>query len=64
MQADKPMVLPGQGVAMNHNVLPNGAMMPGFGTPTLGMQGLPSAFNSPQQGMQPVEQEGASWMYS
>lgn len=64
MQADKPMVLPGQGVAMNHNVLPNGAMMPGFGTPTLGMQGLPSAFNSPQQGMQPVEQEGTSWMYS
>ena len=65
---DKSLILPG-GSAMPQNVLPNNQMLANFGTPTLGMQGLPSTFNSPQaqaptMPTQPMEQDQTGWMYS
>lgn len=65
---DKSLVLPGTANALPQNVLPNSQVLPAFGTPTLGMQGVPSTFNSPQaqtpaMPAQPMEQEQTGWMY-
>lgn len=64
---DKSLVLPGGNALNAQNMLPNTAMLPGYGTPTLGMQGLPTAFNSPQTQaptMPSMDQDQARWMYS
>ena len=67
MGFDDKLVLPGSNALNAQNMLPNTAMLPGYGTPTLGMQGLPTAFNSPQTQaptMPSMDQDQARWMYS
>ncbi|WFC94284.1 Transcription factor spt20 [Malassezia brasiliensis] len=64
---DKSLVLPGGNAMGAQNMLPNNAILPGYGTPTLGMQGLPTAFNSPQTqapAMPSMDQDQNRWMYS
>lgn len=64
---DKSLLLPGGNAMSAPTMLPNNAILPGYGTPTLGMQGLPTAFNSPQtqaHAMPSMDQDQTRWMYS